>query len=70
MIRKHLPDYIVGLQALAKGSINDDQNIKMAASLNKARPWVLFIWFIVFLEAVLGIVKPGNAMALKFTALF
>ncbi|MEQ9112035.1 MAG: hypothetical protein RIF37_17365 [Rhodospirillaceae bacterium] len=70
MIRKHLPDYIAGIQALAKGSINDEQNNKMAASLNKARPWVLFIWFIVFLEAVLGIVKPGNALALKFTGLF
>ncbi|MDX2224543.1 MAG: hypothetical protein SFV21_17460 [Rhodospirillaceae bacterium] len=70
MIRRHLPDFIVGLQALAKGSITDEQNARMAASLGKARPWVLSIWAVVFLEAVLGVVKPGNDFALKFAGLF
>lgn len=70
MIRRHLPDYIAGIQALAKGSITDEENTKMAAGLKNAKPWVLFIWFIVFLEAVLGVVKPGNEMVLKFAAMF
>ncbi len=70
MIRRHLPDFIAGLQALAKGSINDEENIRMAGGLKRARPWVLSIWVVVFLEAVLGIVKPGNELALKLTALF
>lgn len=70
MIRRYLPDYIAGIQALAKGSITEEENVKMAAGLKNAKPWVLFIWFIVFLEAVLGVVKPGNEMALQFTALF
>ncbi|MDX2142629.1 MAG: hypothetical protein SFV19_04695 [Rhodospirillaceae bacterium] len=70
MIRRHLPGFIVGLQALAKGAINDDENAQMAAGLKGARPWVLSIWVVVFLEAVLGIVKPGNELALKFAALF
>ncbi|MBT7487502.1 MAG: hypothetical protein HN673_14125 [Rhodospirillales bacterium] len=70
MIRRYLPDYIAGIQALAKGSITDEENIKMAAGLKNAKPWVLFIWFIVFVEAVLGVVKPGNEFALQLTALF
>lgn len=70
MIRRHLPGFIAGLQALAKGSINDEQNAQMSEGLRGARPWVLSIWAVVFLEAVLGIVKPGNELALKFTALF
>jgi hypothetical protein len=70
MIRRHLPGFIVGLQALAKGAISDDQNGQMAAGLNGARPWVLSIWAVVFLEAVLGVVKPGNELALKFAAIF
>lgn len=70
MIRRYLPDFIVGLQALAKGAITDDQNARMAASLGKARPWVLSIWVVVFLEAVLGVAKPGNDFALKFAGLF
>lgn len=69
MIRRHLPGYIAGIQALTTGSITDEQNTVMSASLKKAKPWVLFIWFIVFLEAVLGVVKPGNQMALQFTGL-
>jgi hypothetical protein len=31
---------------------------------------VLSIWAVVFLEAVLGVVKPGNELPLKFAALF
>ena len=70
MIRRHLPGFIVGLQALAKGAINDEQNVLMANGLKGARPWVLSIWAVVFLEAVLGVVKPGNELALKFAAIF
>ncbi len=70
MIRRHLPGFIVGLQALAAGSISDEQNEGMSKSLSKARPWVLSIWFVVFLEAVLGVAKPGNEMVLKFSGLF
>ncbi|MBM3512128.1 MAG: hypothetical protein FJX59_00270 [Alphaproteobacteria bacterium] len=70
MIRRHLPGFIVGLTALAKGSINDDENAQMNKGLSGARPWVLSIWVVVFLEAVLGVVKPGNELALKFAALF
>jgi hypothetical protein len=70
MIRRYLPGFIGGLQALAKGAINDEENAKMAEGLNGARPWVLSIWAVVFAEAVLGIVKPGNEFALKFAAIF
>jgi len=70
MIRRHLPGFIVGLTALAKGTITDDENVQMARGLKGARPWVLSIWAVVFLEAVLGIVKPGNELVLKFAALF
>ncbi|MDG2319263.1 MAG: hypothetical protein P8L79_03290 [Rhodospirillaceae bacterium] len=70
MIRRYLPDYIAGLQALAKGSITDDENTRMAAGLKKARPWVLSIWAVVFIEAVLGVVKPGNELVLKMSVLF
>ena len=70
MIRSHLPGFIVGLQVLAKGSITDEQNVLMNKGLNGARPWVLSIWAVVFVEAVLGIVKPGNELALKFAAIF
>ena len=70
MIRRHLPDFIMGLQALGKGSITDEENERMLGGLQGARPWVLTIWVVVFIEAVLGIVKPGNEFALNLTALF
>ena len=70
MIRRHLPGFIVGLQALATGSISEEQNVLMTNGLKGARPWVLSIWAVVFAEAVLGVVKPGNALALKFAAVF
>lgn len=70
MIRRHLPGFIAGLQALASGSISDEQNDEMSKSLGKARPWVLSIWVVVFIEAVLGIVKPGNELVLQFSGLF
>ncbi len=70
MIRRHLPDFIVGLQAMAKGSITDEENTRMAAGLKRAKPWVLSIWAVVLLSAMLGVFKPGNEMMLKFTALF
>jgi hypothetical protein len=70
MIRRHLPGFIVGLVALSKGVITDDENKQMAEGLRGARPWVLSIWVVVFLEAVLGIVKPGNELALTFAGLF
>ena len=69
MIRVHLPGFIVGLQALAKGSISDEENDNMIAGLKGARPWVWSIWAVVFLEAVIGVVKPGNEMALQFPSL-
>ena len=69
MIRKYLPDYIAGIQALAKGSITSEENVKMAAGLKGAKPWVLTIWGVVFLEAVLGITKPGNELTLNFSGL-
>lgn len=70
MVRSHLPGFIVGLQALAKGSITDEQNVLMNKGMSGARRWVLSIWAVVFIEAVLGIVKPGNEFALKFAAAF
>ena len=70
MIRRHLPDFIVGLQAMAKGSITDEENEKMAGGLKRSKPWVLSIWGVVFLEAVLGVVKPGNELVLKMSGLF
>lgn len=69
MIRRHLPDFIIGLQAMAKGSITEEENVRMSGGLKRAKPWVLSIWAVVFLEALLGVVKPGNELVLKFAAL-
>ena len=69
MIRGNLGGFIVGLQAMAKGEITDEQNEGMAKSLGKVRPWVLSIWAVVFLQAVLGIVKPGNQLDLIHASL-
>ncbi len=69
MIRVHLPGFIIGLQALAKGEISKEEDANMSAGLKGARPWVLSIWAVVFLEAVIGVVKPGNELALKFPSL-
>jgi heme/copper-type cytochrome/quinol oxidase subunit 4 len=65
-IRVHLPGFIFGLQALAKGTISEEENDKMIAGLKGSRPWVWSIWAVVFLEGIIGVVKPGNEMALKF----
>ena len=70
MIRRNLGGFIAGLIALGKGEINDEQNEAMKASLGKVRPWVLSIWAVVFLQAVLGIVKPGNDLTMQFSSLF
>lgn len=73
MIRIHLPDFIAGLRAIATGDehggISQEANVKMSAALKRARPWVLSIWAVVFLQAVLGVAKPGNTAVLEFAGL-
>ena len=67
MIRRHLPAFIAGLHKMSKGeTMSDADNAAMAEGLHKARPWVWSIWAGVFLEAVIGVTKPGNTFPLAF----
>ena len=65
MIRRHLPAFVAGLHKMAQGeTMTDEDNVSMKAGLSGARPWVWAIWAGVFIEAVIGIIKPGDASVL------
>jgi len=69
MIRRHLPAFVEGLHKMSKGeTMTDEDNAKMKQGLSDARPWVWAIWAGVFIEAVIGIVKPGNTRILNEVA--
>jgi len=60
MIRKYIGGFITGIHNIAKDNINEADDIAMAASLAKARIFVLTIWFLLFVEVWIGVVKPGS----------
>lgn len=60
MINKTIGPYIVGIQRIAAGEINDEENAAMARSLKQCKWAVLGIWVGLVIEAVLGVVQPGG----------
>ena len=60
MIRKYIGGFITGIHNIATDNINEADDIAMAASLSKARIFVLTIWFLLFVEVWIGVVKPGS----------
>jgi hypothetical protein len=61
MIRLALKPFVAAFHKLAAGTITDEDNTAMAASLGRVRPFVVLIWVGLIVEAVLGIVKPFGA---------
>lgn len=60
MINKTIGPYIVGIERIAAGVINDEENAAMARSLRQCKWAVLGIWAGLVIEAVLGVVQPGG----------
>jgi hypothetical protein len=60
MINKTIGPYIVGIQRIAEGQINDEENAAMARSLKQCKWAVLGIWAGLIIESVLGVVQPGG----------
>ena len=60
MIRKYIGGFITGIHNIVTDNINEADDIAMAASLSKARIFVLTIWFLLFVEVWIGVVKPGS----------
>jgi hypothetical protein len=59
MITKTIGPYIVGIQRIATGEINDAENAAMTASLKQVKWAVVGIWGGLLIEVVLGVMKPG-----------
>ncbi len=60
MINRTIGPYILGIQRLAAGHIDEAETAAMAESLRKAKIAVLGIWAGLVIEVVLGVVKPGS----------
>ena len=60
MIRKYIGGFIKGIHNIATDNINEEDDIAMAASLSKARVFVLTIWFLLLVEVWIGVAKPGS----------
>jgi hypothetical protein len=60
MINKTIGPYVVGIQRIAAGEINDAENAAMAASLRRAKWAVIGIWVGLVIEAVIGVMQPGG----------
>ena len=58
MIRIKLSDFSTTYVKLLQNTHRDEDNQAMIKSLSKVRPWVVTIWFVLLLQAYLGIVKP------------
>jgi hypothetical protein len=59
MINKTIGPYIVGIQRIAAGAIDDEETAAMAESLKRAKWAVIGIWIGLVIEAILGVVQPG-----------
>jgi hypothetical protein len=60
MINKTIGPYIVGIQHIAAGKIDDAGNAAMSASLKRAKWAVIGIWIGLVVAAMIGVVKPGG----------
>ena len=60
MIRKYIGGFIKGIHNIATDNINEADDIAMAASLSKARVFVLTIWVLLLVEVWIGVSKPGS----------
>ena len=60
MINKTIGPYIAGIERIAAGQIDDEENLAMARSLKQCKWAVLGIWAGLLIEAVLGVVRPGG----------
>jgi hypothetical protein len=60
MIRKYIGGFIKGIHNIATDNINEADDIAMAASLSKARVFVLTIWVLLLVEVWIGVAKPGS----------
>lgn len=60
MIRIGLKDFGTSYVKIIQNAYNDEDNVKMAASLNRVKPWVYSIWVGVALEALIGFTQPGR----------
>lgn len=63
MIRRYIGPYAVGIHKLATGAITDEDNVAMARSLSRCRPFVLAIWVGILVETWLGVAEPGGRAA-------
>jgi hypothetical protein len=59
LINRKIGPYVVGIQKIAAGEINDAENAAMAASLKQVKWAVVGIWVGLVVASILGVVKPG-----------
>jgi hypothetical protein len=60
MINRTIGPYIIGIQRIAAGEINDAENAAMAASLRRAKWAVIGIWIGLVVEVIIGVMQPGG----------
>lgn len=60
MINKTIGPYVAGIERIAAGEINAEENAAMAASLKKVKWAVIGIWIGLVVEVVLGVTQPGG----------
>jgi hypothetical protein len=63
MVRRNIPPFIEGFRTLAATGATPESDRKMIDGMGACRPYVLAIWAGVAIEALLGIFKPGGALA-------
>ncbi|TQV84837.1 hypothetical protein FKG94_04425 [Exilibacterium tricleocarpae] len=59
MIRVNLKGFSATYAKLVRDSYTDADNQLMIRSLARVKPWVITIWVVLVVQAVLGIAKPG-----------
>ena len=60
MINKTIGPYVAGIERIAAGEINAEENAAMAASLKNVKWAVIGIWIGLVVEVVLGVTQPGG----------
>lgn len=58
MIRINLSGFNASYVKIIQGTVTDTDNKTMRQSLNIVRPWVVTIWIVLVLQAIIGITKP------------
>ena len=67
MIRRYLPAFVAGIIKMSNGeTMTDEDNASMKKGLSDARTWVWMIWASVFMEGIIGVMKPGNTFPLEY----